>query len=146
LDLPRVLFARQCRQLCLAREKNSDADGALADGDLFAQALATARHDFGPTVFSDDDARAIFDAERDRVADALALAEVLGPQLAASLKTAATVTPTPAASRALERPARPPLPASTNTTSTAALAGPLEIADLLDGMLAQDRHDASSRR
>jgi hypothetical protein len=150
IDAPRVELARLCRQICLTREKSA-SESALnsLDHDL-AEALATVRAAHGPDSIHENDLLDLFRAEQLRVTDAALLAELLAPKLAAFLRTTglsaspfaeSIARPAPPASAA---PARPPLSAS--SPLPAAPAGPPGIADLLDGMLEQDRRDERTRR
>jgi hypothetical protein len=151
VDAPRVELARLCRQICLGMETAGGPSGHSLDIAL-SEALATVRAAHGPDSIHENDLLDLFRAEQLRVTDATLLAELLAPKLAAFLRTAglssapfpgatprtaATTTPAPA-------PSRPPLSAS--SPLPAAPAGPPGIADLLDGMLEQDRHDERTRR
>jgi hypothetical protein len=146
LSAPRSELARLCRQICLQRHDSPAAGAGTLDGEL-ADALATVRAAHGDASVHEDDLLDLFRAEQLRVADASVLAEILAPKVAAYLRQhGLTTAAAPAASGDSPRPtsARPPLSAS--STLPAAPAGPPNIADLLDGMLEQDRHDERTRR
>jgi hypothetical protein len=111
-------IARLYRQICLCRTRGQVAE---------ASRLEIALHDQVPANFSEDALQEIFLTEQKRVIDAFMLAEVLGPLLTehlAATSTDPTRAQAPAARRALR-------PATTD--------GPLAIADLIEGMLRQER-------
>lgn len=123
----RFELARLCRKICLSRELNP-ATTATIDDEMEA-ALATVRASFGPESVSSDDLLDLFQTETKRVADAAALAEIIIPRLQNALARApisnpevTTKTPRP---RIEEKPKMP--------------AGGLNIADMIDGMLDQER-------
>jgi hypothetical protein len=151
IDAPRVELARLCRQICLGLEAEPSTAAQSLDHDL-SEALATVRAVHGPDSIHENDLLDLFRAEQLRVTDAALLAELLVPKLAAFLRSTGLsaspfAEPAPRASstpRPAPAPSRPPLSAS--SPLPAAPAGPPGIADLLDGMLEQDRHDERTRR
>ncbi len=92
-----------------------------------ASRLEIALHDQISAGFSEDALQEIFINEQKRVIDALMLAEVLGPLLTEHLAatTPDTVRAHAPAARSVQRPA--------------ATDEPLAIADLIEGMLLQER-------
>jgi hypothetical protein len=79
------------------------------------------------TEYSEDALQEIFLNEQKRVIDALMLAEVLGPLLTEHL--AATIPD----------PARAHVPAARSVQRPATADRPLAVADLIEGMLVQER-------
>ncbi len=108
-------IARLCRQVCLCR-----ARGQIAEADR----LETTLPQHLPPGFSDEDLRQVYFAEQRRVLDALMLVELLGPMLTERLAVAVS------GKRAV------PAPASVSSHRPTA---PAEIADLIEGMLQQQR-------
>ncbi len=152
IDAPRVELARLCRQICLNRETSAPGhSGSSLDTEL-SEALAAVRATHGPDSIHENDLLDLFRAERLRVTDATLLAELLAPKLAAFLRTTGSTSPFPnlsarpaaAPPASAAAPTRPPLSAS--SPLPAAPTGPLGIADLLDGMLEQDRENERTRR
>lgn len=111
-------IARLCRQVCLCRTR-----GQIAE----ANRLETILHDQVSAGFSEDALQEIFLSEQKRVIDALMLAEVLGPLLTEHLSTATTAT------------ARAPASAARSPRRPVATDQPPGIADLIEGMLMQER-------
>jgi hypothetical protein len=148
-DAPRAELARLCRQICLAREQGATAAGKSLDDDL-SQALSSIRTTYGIESVHENDLLDLYRTEYTRVADASLLAELIAPKIAARLRAEGTFTDAPPSQSA--SPARPPTspaaprPLSASSTLPAAPAAPPGIADLLDGMLEQDREDERTRR
>jgi hypothetical protein len=155
LSAPRADLARLCRQICIQFNVGhaTPADTGALDREL-ADALAAVRARHGDASIHENDLLDVYRSEQLRVADATLLAELLAPKIAAHLRTHGSLTPNPTdasrvnadtatPSRAGSQP-RPSLSAS--STLPAAPAGPPNIADLLDGMLEQDRHEERTRR
>jgi hypothetical protein len=111
-------IARLCRQICLCRTRGQVGEASRLEDILREQVSAG---------FSGDTLQEIFVNEQKRVIDALMLAEVLGPLLTEHLSAASS------------DPARAPAPAVRSSRRTTATAGPLAIADLIEGMLVQER-------
>ncbi len=126
---PRAELARLCRHICLAREKG--AMSPVTAEDEFLLALATARATYGPASINEDDLKEIVATEESRVADASVIAELIASRLAAQQPTAPAAAPHPATART---PSAPPF-------STGNSSSPLSIADLIDGMLSQEKRD-----
>jgi hypothetical protein len=142
---PRAELARLCRQICLQRHDHEASKKGTLDREL-AEALATVRATHGTESVHENDLLDLLRAEQLRVADASVLAEILAPKIAAYLRQhgLSNAAPPSAADSPRPTPARPSLSAS--STLPAAPAGPPDIADLLDGMLEQDRHEERTRR
>jgi len=107
--------------------------------DEFLLALATARATYGPASINEDDLKEIVATEESRVADASVIAELLASRLAAQPPPAPATAPqpvtlgTPSAPRATT-PTAPPF-------QTGNSSSPPSIADLIDGMLSQEKRD-----
>jgi hypothetical protein len=135
-DAPRAELARLCRQICLTRETNP-APAASVDSEL-SSALLSVRETFGLTSVSEDDLIEVFRLEQERVANASVMVELLAPRLASLLQRRLSLAPSPgilsksAASSSVSETTRP--------VASAAPEGPPGIADLIDGMLDQERH------
>jgi hypothetical protein len=110
-------IARLCRQICLCRTRGQIAQANRLEAVLRNQVSAD---------FSEDALQEIFIIEQKRVIDALMLADVLGPLLTEHL--AATADPARAQAPAARSSPRPVTPDE-----------PLGIADLIEGMLVQER-------
>jgi hypothetical protein len=111
-------IARLCRQICLCRTRGQIAQANRLEAVLHNQVSAD---------FSEEALQEIFLTEQKRVIDALMLAEVLGPLLTEHLAVAAP------------DPARAHAPAARSSQRPATSDQPLGIADLIEGMLAQER-------
>ena len=105
--------------------------------DEFLLALTTVRATYGPISINENDLKEIVATEESRVADATVIAELI------SLRMVAHETRTPFATSQAATPEEKstsglptPIPFPTNNS-----ASPLNIADLLDGMLAQEKRD-----
>jgi hypothetical protein len=112
-------IARLCRQICLCRTRGQVAE---------ASRLEIVLRDHVSAGFSEDALQEIFLNEQKRVIDALMLAEVLGPLLTEHL---AATGPDPTA--------RAHAPAARRSQRPATTDRPLAIADLIEGMLLQER-------
>ncbi len=123
------------RGICVLRAtgRTEDATG-IEHGELL-QALATARLTAPDAV----DEPALLAEEADRVANANLLAELLAPLIAAKIPGAGASSgePVSAKTSGAARPA---------ATVTSAAPSVPNITDLIDGMLAQDKSLARSRR
>ena len=107
------------------------------DSEL-SSALFSVRETYGLTSVSEDDLVEIFRLEQERVANASVLVELLAPRLASLLQRRLSITPSTSVS---SKPAASSSPAeTTRPTAPAAPEGPPGIADLIDGMLDQERH------
>lgn len=136
LDAPRAELARLCRKICIARERDGQLDRSLESE--FQHALAEIHAHFGSESVSEEDLWEIVRVEEKRVADASVIAELLLPRLLTALRSQ---LPAPAPSPSLA----PPPSASTPEPRTLSPAAPLGIADLLEGMLDQQRSELRSR-
>jgi hypothetical protein len=102
--------------------------------DEFVLALTTVRATYGTSSASEADLKEIVATEESRVADATVLAELIAIRLAAQPAVNAAA---PAASpEESNSPFLTPIP-----FPTSASAAPLSVADLLDGMLSQDKRE-----
>ncbi len=120
-------ITRLMRRICLLREQGDAGQAARLHEHDLAAAVRELRAAHGAEALSDDDLRALFAAEEQRVAEAVVLAELLIPQLVGGR------APAPAKSvPAAPVPAHPRVPA--------APPGPPGIPDLLDAMLAAERN------
>jgi hypothetical protein len=111
-------IARLCRRICLCRTR-----GQMAQANRFEAVL----RDQVSAEYSEDALQEIFLTEQKRVIDALMLAEVLGPLLTEHLSANTPST------------ARAQAPAARSSQRPATSDQPLGIADLIEGMLAQER-------
>jgi len=125
-------ITRLVRQICLLREQGDAAQAAHLQDDELATAVRDLRLAHGPEAFAESELHGLFVTEERRVAEAVILSELLVPRLVESWPAAAlsrstgpvrTFSPPPAAARAS-------VPA----------AGSPAIPDLLDAMLAAERH------
>lgn len=131
ISAAKVELARTCRQICVRRELSTSA-AAKIDEELEA-ALAEVRATFGADSVTYDDLVDIFQVESQRVADAVVLAEMIVPRLQSVLNrgTAPAVAEKSGAKTARRTDEKPkPAPAA---------ARGLSIADMIDGMLDQER-------
>ncbi|HXC02501.1 MAG TPA: hypothetical protein VNU49_07590 [Opitutaceae bacterium] len=111
-------IARLCRQICLCRTRGQIAQANRLEAVLRNQVSAD---------LSEDALQEIFIIEQKRVIDALMLADVLGPLLTEHL---AATTPDTARAHA---------PAARSSPRPVTPDEPLGIADLIEGMLRQER-------
>jgi hypothetical protein len=121
---------RLYRRICVLRATGRDADASVLEREDLSRALSAAR----AATDSPVNETTLLAAESDRVADAGVLADVLAPLLAERLRADA---PTPIAAVSAE-------PASTAVSTLTPLTRPPRasvpgIADLIDGMLSQER-------
>ncbi len=109
--------------------------------DEFVVALTTVRATYGPTSANEEDLKEIVSTEESRVADATVIAELIASRLAIAQTSQPTAPLTPFTKPAQEKTS-PSLPTPISfPTSAPASTSPLSVADLLDGMLAQERRD-----
>lgn len=130
--MPRAELARLCRNICVQRERSEQASRSYEAE--FHQALSEIQALFGLDSVSEEDLWEVVRAEEKRVADAAVIAELLLPRLVTALRPK---VPPQAPSLAAPQPAAP--------EPRAANAAPLGVADLLEGMLDQQRSEARSR-
>jgi hypothetical protein len=136
---PRIELGRLCREICLAAEQAPGSAESLEEKIEGAAAQVRAR--YGEASLSADDLLEIFQREQNRVADALVLAELLAPRLAAQLQKNGALAVSPSSRASSEPPPRSPTPPAANRPP----AVPAGIADLIDGMLDQERREPRKR-
>ncbi|HTQ31601.1 MAG TPA: hypothetical protein VMI53_10360 [Opitutaceae bacterium] len=118
IEPPDEDIARLCRQICLCRARSQSAEAARLEKILRNRL---------PSEFNPETLQQIFQTEQRRVIDALMLVELLGPMLIE--RFASVASDKPAAHAAAASPSR----------TAARRASSLDIADLIDGMLAQEQ-------
>jgi hypothetical protein len=120
---------RLYRRICLLRA-NGQADAAtLLESTEFSAAMES--------IHAHGDANSVaplLAAEDARIADAVALAEVLAPLLASRLAAVQGAVPPAVSSRTKPVRREPVVPGGASPSPT--------VADFIDGMLAQDRADS----
>lgn len=147
LDAPRAELSRLCRSILIRYARDGTTAGRETD---FLGALADVRARFGDDTPPEAELWEVVVEEEKRVADAAVVAELLLPRLSELLRERPTRTaPIP------ERESVPPPPPATETvrsqtlrtevSTTPARAQPPGIADLLEGMLDQERADIRNR-
>ncbi len=129
---PLAELTRLCRRICLQREHQPELSQRSLDEDL-ANALAIILEKHGSTAATADDVNRIYASELQRLEDAVTLAEILIAKLA---QRPATSSPQPQISNSKPEISPAPRPTSTPAKPSGPTPG---IADLLDGMLAQQR-------
>lgn len=139
-------IARLCRRICLLRERGDEIAAETLTRDALAPALAAYRFAAGENDTAIDvRLHATFEIERERVANATVLAELLAPLLREQVDAtmAANVSAQKSAGEASalqpNRAAAPPPPAPMRHE-------PADIADFIDEMLAQERPAKPARR
>jgi hypothetical protein len=122
---------------------------------LFARALSDVQSRFGAASVNEADLEKIIATEANRVADAAVTAELLLPKLVAALRAQLPTmisVPAPTLSAAVSTTAATtPMPQFTSPSPAekgtpppprkSPRAAPLNVADLIDGMLDQDRNE-----
>lgn len=127
-----VGIARLIRQVCLLRECGEAFRAAqLHDGEL-ADAVRDYRLAHGPAALPESELRTMFALEDHRVAEAVILSELLLPRLVQRFPDGPGLSRSPAVRATPGAPTLAPGPSS--------VAGPPAITDLLDAMLAAERH------
>jgi len=122
-------ITRAIRRICLLQEVDRQDEASGLETELLAPLVNAYRDAHGPNALPDERLRDIVRTEQERVGDAAALNELLAPLLA----------------EFLDRPAGAVRSGRTLATETSPLstgrrpAATPEIADLLDGMLAQEK-------
>lgn len=110
----------------------------------FHLALNAVRDSYGLDSVCDDDLNDIIATEESRVADAAVLAELISARLAVALPT-----PPPAATAPLRPPATfqsTPSPPTPVPAPSGASSPRLDVADLIDGMLAQEKRETKTSK
>jgi hypothetical protein len=122
-----VRVGRVHRRLCFLRSEGREAEAREVEGSELAAAVAEARRVSGSDAEADALLSELFTEGEERVADAVAFAEVLLPMLAQEMRPAAPALAHPAQGHRQRKP------------SALRPGGDLEIADFIDEMLAQDK-------
>jgi hypothetical protein len=125
-------ITRLVRRVCLLREQGDTAAAARLEQDELGTAVRDLRLAHGLEVVRDEELQELFAREEQRVADAVILAELLAPRLAAARPSAPAVHVTTTAPVRREDFSPAPRVVESGAGSTA-------IPDLLDAMLAADR-------
>lgn len=122
---------RVYRQICLLRARGAVVEAARMEAAELEPALAKAAGECAVEISWADH----FVAEQLRISEARLLAELLAPLLAERLQPAGMAPPFPApdSNPHVIDPGSSPLPSRRGSAS------PLEVADLIEGMLAQER-------
>jgi hypothetical protein len=107
----------------------------------FLNALQTIQTRYPASGLSEDELWEIVRDEERRVADAILVAEILLPQIQSLLKQHRPAS-APAATAAVE----PPPPARSEPRPPSRPAAPLGVADLIEGMLDQQRSERRPHR
>ena len=132
---PRAELARLCRQICLAREQGTMSP--VTAEEEFLLALTTVRATYGTASINETDLKDIVTIEESRVADAVVIAELIATRInAQQTQTGAQ----PSTFSQAQEDTSPPLPTPIPFPSSASTP-PLSIADLIEGMLTQERRD-----
>jgi len=124
-DAPWIEVGRIYRRMCFLRFEGMVREAQVIEDTEFAQAAARARGSYASGLEAESVMDAILADERERVAEAVAFAEVLVPMLSRSLPGLA---PGAAPAQAAPRTARKPAHDESRG-----------IADFIDDMLAQER-------
>jgi hypothetical protein len=126
------------RQICLLQETGRDDEASRLEPVLLHPLIKTFRETHGIDALPDDRLQSLLVCEQERVGDAAALGELLIPLLMEHLRAAPEAARPDRSAAIQSRPSGPPA----RRSSTAP-----DIADLLDGMLAQepDRHAIRGR-
>ena len=107
--------------------------------DEFLVVLSTVRATYGPASINETDLKEIVATEESRVADAAVIAELIASRMTA-LQAPPPTASTP--SGLVQTQAGTNLPASTPAPFAPSVStSPFSIADLIDGMLAQEKRD-----
>ena len=118
---------------------------------FFLRALSDVQARFGPTSITEDDLEKIVATEANRVADAAVTAELLLPKIVEALRAQPPTVVTVPSSAPVYASAPHVSPASAPDKGTpppprkSPRTAPLSVADLLDGMLDQEKNEARHR-
>jgi len=127
LEPPWSEVGRTCRRICLLRAAGRYAEAQrIEDTELAAAAAKASREGSGPGPEADARLATMLAGEAERVAAAVAFAEILAPMLSERLGDRAAIH-----AQAPKHPHRGP--------GTGAPGGVRGIADFIEEMLAQDR-------
>jgi hypothetical protein len=124
-DPPWIEVGRIFRRICFLRTEGLSTEAERLEESEFAQAVAKARADAASEFEAESTLQAILTEEKERVADAIAFAEIIVPKLAERL--ASQSGPVRAAAHVVKKP-RAEAPAASR-----------DIADFIDEMISQDR-------
>jgi hypothetical protein len=124
-DAPWIEVGRIYRRICFLRFEGLEREAQAIEDTEFAEASARARGSSPSEFEADSVMNTLLTDERERVAEAVAFAEVLVPLLSRSLPGLAPSAAAPAAA-----PRRATMPAHDESRG---------IADFIDDMLAQER-------
>ena len=140
---------RLYRRICLLRATGQNEEASALERSEFSEVLSSARK--APEAAQNE--TRILAEESERVASASILAELLAPILAKKLQapvltSVETTSPAPArkTETSLSAPPRRARVSSAENSESPAAAGVPGIADLIDGMLSQEREYAPARR
>jgi hypothetical protein len=125
-------ITRLVRRICLLREQGDAAQAAHLQDDELAAAVRDLRLAHGPEAFAESELHGLFATEGRHVAEAVILSELLLPRLV-------ECRPAAAAPRS-SGPARTFSPPPSAARAPVSAAGSPAIPDLLDAMLAAERH------
>lgn len=121
---------RVYRRVCILRSEGRSGEAQRIEDTEFAAAADQARGALGAGPGAEARLEALLAGERERVAEAVAFAEILAPMLSARLRAPGTAGPPAAES---------PLPARPGARRPAEARA---VADFIEEMLAQDRAGA----
>lgn len=142
LDAPRAELSRLCRSILVRYAQTGATAGVESD---FLDALAEVRARFGDDAPPEADLWEVVVEEEKRVADAAVVAELLFPKLAELLRQRPSL-PAPAPPREdVPRPRPAAETPRTEPATTPPRGQPPGIADLLEGMLDQERAEIRNR-
>lgn len=127
-----VRITRLVRRVCVLREQGETAEAKRLEDEKLGSEIRDLRLSQGPQALPEGELAALFATESKRAIEAVALAEMLIPQLLGRLP--ANPVPAPA-------PVRPFVPTSVPAPELrpATMGGSPAIPDLLDAMLARER-------
>lgn len=142
-----------CRRICLLRVRGRSVEANQLQSSELSRTVTELRTRFGPDSLSEEQVRTIFSRERERVADAAVLAELLGafmpPPTSVVAAAADLAERTTAFAASAPVPPRQPPAERESPDSSSAPPPPAQapaIADLLDEMLSQDSQRARRPR
>lgn len=124
------------RQICLLQETGRSDEASHLEPLLLDPLIKTFRDTHGAGALPDDHLQILLAREQERVGTAAVLGELLVPMLMERLRATPGAVP---GERLPAAPSRPPAHGAHRSS-----AAP-EIADLLDGMLAQETDRAAAR-
>jgi hypothetical protein len=125
-DLPWIKVGKIYRRICFLRSEGLALDAQHLEETELVEATAQARRCAGSEFEAESILQRLLTEEKERVADAIALAEIIVPMLAERLGSLASLPMARAAPA--PRQARPEAPVE-----------PRGIADFIDDMLTQER-------